>query len=86
MIAFAPTIAVVAALRVADGLGKGGKDAPKAVLVAAESTPGRVGRSFGLQTMLDTLGSVVGPLLAGVILLVAGRGQTGLRVCCSSRC
>jgi MFS family permease len=81
LIALAPTVAIVAILRVADGLGKGGKDAPKAVLVAADADRRRLGRSFGIQTLLDTLGSVAGPLLAGVILLVVGHGASGLRIC-----
>jgi MFS family permease len=81
LIALAPTVVVVGVLRVADGLGKGGKDAPKAVLVAADAEQGHVGRSFGIQTLLDTLGSVVGPVLAGLILLVAGHDESGLRIC-----
>ena len=81
LIALAPTVFVVGVLRIADGLGKGGKDAPKAVLVAADADHARMGRSFGIQTLLDTLGSVAGPLVAGVILLLAGRDETGLRIC-----
>jgi MFS family permease len=81
LLALAPGVGVVAVLRVADGLGKGGKDAPKAVLVAADADRRRLGRSFGIQTLLDTLGSVVGPLAAGVILLVVGHGASGLRIC-----
>ncbi|HWH11281.1 MAG TPA: MFS transporter [Solirubrobacteraceae bacterium] len=81
LIALAPTVGVVALLRVADGLGKGGKDAPKSVLVAADADRRRLGRSFGIQTLLDTLGSVAGPLLAGVILLVVGHRASGLRIC-----
>jgi MFS family permease len=81
LIAIAPTVAVVAILRVADGLGKGGKDAPKAVLVAADADGQRMGRAFGIQTLLDTLGSVAGPAVAGGVLLVAGHGESGLRIC-----
>lgn len=81
LMALAPTVALVGVLRVADGLGKGGKDAPKAVLVAADADQLRMGRSFGIQTLLDTLGSVVGPVVAGAILLVAGHGESGLRIC-----
>jgi MFS family permease len=81
LIALAPSVVVVGALRVVDGLGKGGKDAPKAVLVAADADEQRMGRSFGIQTLLDTLGSVAGPVVAGVVLLVAGHGESGLRIC-----
>jgi MFS family permease len=81
LLALAPGVGVVAVLRVADGLGKGGKDAPKAVLVAADADRRKLGRSFGVQTLLDTLGSVAGPLVAGVILLAVGHGARGLRIC-----
>lgn len=81
LIALAPSVVAVGVLRVLDGLGKGGKDAPKAVLVAADAEQARMGRSFGIQTLLDTLGSVAGPVVAGVILLAVGHGESGLRVC-----
>jgi MFS family permease len=68
-------------LRVVDGLGKSGKEAPKAVRVAANADQQRMERSFGIQTLLDTLGSVAGPVVAGIILLVADHGERGLRIC-----
>jgi len=80
LIALAPSVAVVAVLRVADGLGKGGKDAPRDTLVAADAKAESMGRSFGLQVMLDTLGSVAGPLVAGLVLLAVGHGANGLRI------
>jgi MFS family permease len=80
LMAVAPTIGVVGTLRVADGLGKGGKDAPRDTLVAADAGLATAGRSFGLQRMLDTLGSVAGPVAAGGILLAAGHGSSGLRL------
>lgn len=80
LVALAPGVGVVGALRVADGLGKGGKDAPRDTLVAAAAGAGRAGRSFGLQRALDTFGSVLGPLAAGALLLVLGHGSNGLRI------
>jgi MFS family permease len=80
LLAVASSVGAVGVLRVVDGLGKGGKDAPRDLLVAADSQTDRAGRSFGLQRMLDTLGSVAGPLAAGAVLLAAGRGEHGLRV------
>lgn len=57
-------------LRSIDGIGKGIKDAPRDALVAKSSHIKKVGFSFGLQRMLDTLGSFLGPLItAGLILL-----------------
>jgi MFS family permease len=50
-------------LRLTDGAGKGLKDAPRDALVAGSSGERRLGFAFGVQRTLDTLGSVVGPLL-----------------------
>ena len=80
LMAFAPTVGVVGVLRVADGFGKGGKDAPRDTLVAADAGITTAGRSFGIQRMLDTLGSVAGPVAAGLVLLAAGHGERGLRL------
>ena len=79
LLALAPSIVWVSALRVADGIGKGGKDAPRDSLVAA-AAGSRTGRAFGIQRMLDTSGSVIGPLLAAAVLLVIGHSEHSLRV------
>jgi MFS family permease len=80
LLALAPNLATVGVLRCIDGLGKGGKDAPKDSLVALEVHHSRAGRAFGVLRALDTAGSVAGPLLAGVLLLVLGNGERGLRI------
>lgn len=59
----------VIGLRFADAVGKGVKDAPRDALVA-ESAAKRTGRAFGLHRMLDTLGSVVGPLVVFGLLSI----------------
>jgi len=54
--------------RFIDRFGKGIRVAPRDALIA-ESTPSReLGRSFGLHRAMDTLGAVLGPLLAFSIL------------------
>lgn len=55
-------------LRFMDGVGKGIKDSPKDALIADTTDSATRGRSFGIARMLDTLGSVVGPLILFVIL------------------
>ena len=60
----------VAALRVIDGVGKGSKDAPRDALVADSATPGATGRAFGFSRMVDTAGSVFGPLAAAALLFI----------------
>jgi len=52
----------------ADRIGKGIRTAPRDAMIAASSTSENVGRSFGVHRALDTLGAVVGPLLAFGIL------------------
>jgi MFS family permease len=58
----------IAAVRVVDGVGKGMKDAPRDALLADDALPNTRGRVFGFSRMVDTAGSVVGPLVAFVIL------------------
>jgi MFS family permease len=80
LLALAPNVATVAALRSVDGLGEGGKDAPKDALVALDAGTGHVGRAFGPLRALDTAGSVAGPAIAGLLLLGLGHGERGLRI------
>ncbi|MHB1459684.1 MAG: MFS transporter [Armatimonadota bacterium] len=55
-------------LRLGDGLGKGLKDAPRDALVASSAGSRKLGFAFGVQRMLDTMGSVVGPLITFALL------------------
>jgi len=55
-------------LRFLDGVGKGVKDSPKDALIADSSEISGRGKSFGVVRALDTLGSVVGPLLLFALL------------------
>ncbi len=50
--------------RFTDRLGKGVRTAPRDDLIAANTQPGQQGLAFGLHRSLDTLGAVVGPLVA----------------------
>ena len=60
----------VIGLRLLDGIGKGIKDTPKDVLIAGSSEKKTRGKSFGIARMLDTLGSVAGPLILFFLLLI----------------
>ncbi len=60
--------AAVLGLRLTDGIGKGIKDPPKDVLVAGSAEKEVRGKSFGIARMLDTLGSVAGPLILVALL------------------
>lgn len=64
---FAAPLAIFG-LRLADGIGKGIKDPPKDVLIAGSASRETRGKSFGIVRMLDTLGSVAGPLILFLLL------------------
>lgn len=69
LLALAGSLPAIAALRTVDGIGKGTKDAPRDALVADSAQAGAMGRAFGFHRLVDTAGSVFGPLSAGLILL-----------------
>ena len=68
LLAFTTVGAAVLGLRFLDGVGKGMKDSPKDALIADSTEAATRGRGFGIARMLDTLGSVAGPLLLFVLL------------------
>lgn len=68
LLAFFVSGAAVVGLRLLDGAGKGVKDPPKDVLIAGSSKKQARGRNFGIARMLDTLGSVAGPLILFALL------------------
>jgi MFS family permease len=72
LFAIAPTAGVVLSARVVDRVGKGVRGAPRDALVA-DIAPAEVrGAAFGLRQSLDTVGALLGPLLAvGLMLLWA---------------
>jgi MFS family permease len=73
LLAFFTSGAAVLGLRFADGIGKGLKDPPKDVLIAGSADKKVRGKSFGIARMLDTLGSVAGPLiLFGLLYVLKG--------------
>ena len=55
-------------LRFLDGIGKGMKDSPKDALIADSTQAHNRGKGFGIARMLDTFGSVVGPLVLFALL------------------
>ena len=60
----APTLGFVVAARFADRVGKGIRGAPRDALIADLTPPAIRGAAFGLRQALDTIGAIVGPLLA----------------------
>jgi MFS family permease len=60
----APTVAWVCAARFTDRVGKGIRGAPRDALVADITPKAMRGAAYGLRQALDSLGAVLGPLLA----------------------
>jgi len=69
LLALAGGFASALGLRLVDGIGKGVKDAPRDALVADSASSETRGRAFGFHRLVDTAGSVFGPLTAGALLL-----------------
>lgn len=55
-------------LRVIDRIGKGFRDSPRDALIAESASKEELGRSFGFHRSMDTLGAILGPFLAFLIL------------------
>jgi MFS family permease len=66
----AQSFAAITEVITADRLGKGLRTAPRDALIAASSRPNALGRAFGVHRALDTLGALIGPLMAFAILVV----------------
>ncbi len=70
LFAIAPTTGVVLTARILDRAGKGVRGAPRDALVADISPAGIRGAAFGLRQSLDTVGALLGPLLAVSLMLL----------------
>jgi MFS family permease len=79
LLAFFSSAFAIGGLRFTDAVGKGVKDAPRDALVAESAQTAKTGRAFGLHRLLDTMGSVVGPLLAVLLLSVYGSNLADYR-------
>lgn len=72
LLALASGAGLVIAARFIDRIGKGIRGAPRDALVADLAPPESRGAAFGLRQSLDTIGALVGPLVAvGLMLLYA---------------
>jgi MFS family permease len=67
----ATSFAAITSIITVDRLGKGLRTAPRDALIAASSPPAALGRAFGVHRALDTLGALIGPLMAFAIIGIA---------------
>jgi len=70
--AFAQSWPVLLALRAVGWMGRGGRGPSRDALLADCIAPGQAGRAFGFERAMDTIGAVLGPLCATVLLGVLG--------------
>jgi MFS family permease len=66
LVASSPMLVLVA--RLADRVGKGVRGAPRDALIADSTPPELRGAAFGLRQSLDTVGAVLGPIIAFVCM------------------
>ena len=64
----AGSVGAVIGLRLTDRIGKGLRNSPRDALISLSTPKEEIGRSFGYHRAMDTLGAIVGPLVAYVIL------------------
>lgn len=74
MIAMAAAGWQVVALRAIDRLGKGARTPPRDALIADAAAAAIRGRAFGFHRTMDHAGAVAGPLVATLLLTLAGLG------------
>ncbi len=73
LFAMAGGVGTVLAARFVDRIGKGVRGAPRDALIADVTPEELRGRAYGLRQALDSVGAVLGPLLAiGLMLVLAG--------------
>jgi len=70
--AFARSWPFILLLRALGWTGRGSRGPSRDALLADSVPPGQLGRGFGFERAMDTLGAVVGPLSAAVLLGVIG--------------
>ena len=68
LLAAGSTWSLLASAIVLDRLGKGIRTSPRDALISLSSLPERLGLAFGVHRALDTIGALLGPLLAFAIL------------------
>ena len=77
---FATGLGAVTAVVTADRIGKGIRTAPRDAMIAASVPTSDLARAFGVHRTLDTIGAVLGPLVAFAILQAIPDGYTTVMV------
>jgi MFS family permease len=78
LFALAATVNMVFAARFLDRIGKGIRGAPRDALIADVTRPEIRGAAYGLRQSLDTVGALLGPVLAMVLMKTMGGNFRGI--------
>nr|WP_236710242.1 MFS transporter [Legionella pneumophila] len=70
LFALATNIGMVFLARFLDRIGKGMRGSPRDALIADIAPDNQYGAAYGLRQSLDTVGAIIGPLLALVLMIV----------------
>lgn len=74
----ANTWGLVLGVRIADRLGKGIRTSPRDALIANSTPAGEMGKSFGFHRTMDTLGAVLGIVIAAAVVFYLQKGALTL--------
>lgn len=66
-------------LRALERMGKGIRTSPRDAIIASSASEKTRGKAFGLHRTMDTLGAIVGPVLAYFVLIAYGQSAEGYR-------
>lgn len=70
MIAMAATWLGVFSARFIDRFGKGIRTAPRDAIIAESTSPEKLGLAFGFHRSMDTVGAIIGPAIAFILLFL----------------
>jgi len=66
-------------MRAAERVGKGIRTSPRDAIIASSVSANARGKAYGIHRMMDTLGAIIGPLIAFMLLGVYGQSESGYR-------
>jgi MFS family permease len=78
-IAFANTWLFVLFARAMERIGKGIRTSPRDAIIAEGASPEVRGKAFGIHRAMDTIGAIIGPALAFIVLMFMGHDEPGYR-------
>jgi len=66
-------------MRAAERVGKGIRTSPRDAIIASSASANARGKAYGIHRMMDTLGAIVGPAVAFLLLGIYGQSESGYR-------